>query len=419
MITATVTPTDFGGDVFVSPADANQRRPTGRACHERANGPFAAAKLSLGISANVPYTGQAEVLAITGRSARDRQRDGCRRVPTTPTGSTRYLEIEPGSVGDLVVRHCQLIYNGLPATSATRTTSPRPYRTTSTARARRSPTTTDLRGLCAAKQKIDCFLTIKKGFCVYFASTMVMMLRELHIPARYVVGYLPGQQQSDGSWLVRAQRVTRLGRGLFRRSTAGLNSIPTPGNSDNGQTPTHLAEGVPLAIGSPRPASPAPAQQDPNCVGSDRVSRACLDAQDPATVTPPPPQPPNYTLGILGAGLAVIGALALVAIFLIRRVPTSEPEIAFSGLSRLAARLGYGPRPSQTPYEFADHLGELVPVASGDVHLIATAKVEATYGRRRPEDGRWASIGEAYRRARLGLLRLLVRKPKAFEGRAA
>ena len=107
----------------------------------------------------------------------------------------------------------------------------------------------------------------------------------------------------------------------------------------------------------------------------------------------------------------------LLAFALIRRVPSSEPELIFSGLSRLAARLGYGPKPSQTPYEFAENLGQLVPVASGDVHLIATAKVEATYARRKPEAGALGAISAAYRRARVGLLRLLFSRPKSIKRR--
>jgi Domain of unknown function (DUF4129) len=101
---------------------------------------------------------------------------------------------------------------------------------------------------------------------------------------------------------------------------------------------------------------------------------------------------------------------------LIRRVPSTEPELAFNSLSRLAARLGYGPHPSQTTYEYADRLGELVPVASDDLRLIATAKVESTYGRRQPGASTLHMLADAYRRARLGLLRLLVRKPRLGRG---
>jgi hypothetical protein len=101
----------------------------------------------------------------------------------------------------------------------------------------------------------------------------------------------------------------------------------------------------------------------------------------------------------------------LLAYALYRRVPSMEPALAFNSLSRLATRLGYGPRPAQTTYEYAERLGELVPVAHDDLRLIATAKVEATYGRREPGDSMLSLIADAYRRARVGLLRLVLRRP--------
>ncbi|MGN7357831.1 transglutaminase TgpA family protein [Paenibacillus sp. SAF-054] len=45
---------------------------------------------------------------------------------------------------------------------------------------------------------VDSFLfDIKEGYCDYFSSSMVMMARSLGIPARWVKGYAPGQQQFD------------------------------------------------------------------------------------------------------------------------------------------------------------------------------------------------------------------------------
>ena len=122
--------------------------------------------------------------------------------------------------------------------------------------------------------KVDCFLTIKKGYCEYFATAMVMLLRELNVPARYVVGYLPGQKQADGSWLVE-RSAAHAWVEVYFPNHGWLEFDPTPGNSGNGQAPTHLAEGAPVAIGSPAPGSPAPAQE-PVCI--DKVTRACLDA---------------------------------------------------------------------------------------------------------------------------------------------
>jgi len=112
--------------------------------------------------------------------------------------------------------------------------------------------------------------------------------------------------------------------------------------------------------------------------------------------------------------LAAIGGGGL-AWFLIRRVPSTEPEIVYSSLSRLATRMGYGPKPAQTTFEYAERLSNLVPVARGDLQLIAAARVEAAYARRRPS-GSLEMLADAYRRARLGLLRLIVRRPRFGRG---
>ncbi|MFB6187273.1 MAG: DUF3488 and DUF4129 domain-containing transglutaminase family protein, partial [Halobacteriaceae archaeon] len=53
-------------------------------------------------------------------------------------------------------------------------------------------------------QIVDSFLfEMNKGYCVYFASAMVMMLRTQGIPARYVVGYTSGQRVAEDKWVVR------------------------------------------------------------------------------------------------------------------------------------------------------------------------------------------------------------------------
>ena len=50
----------------------------------------------------------------------------------------------------------------------------------------------------------DAFLfEMDAGYCTYFATTMVTMLRSEEIPARMAVGYSSGEQVGEGEWLVR------------------------------------------------------------------------------------------------------------------------------------------------------------------------------------------------------------------------
>ena len=50
----------------------------------------------------------------------------------------------------------------------------------------------------------DSFLfEMDAGYCTYFATTMVTMLRTQGIPARFVTGYTEGQQVTQDEWVVR------------------------------------------------------------------------------------------------------------------------------------------------------------------------------------------------------------------------
>jgi hypothetical protein len=75
-------------------------------------------------------------------------------------------------------------------------------------------------------------------------------------------------------------------------------------------------------------------------------------------------------------------------------------------MSRSASRLGFGPRPTQTVYEYAASLGDLVPVAHADLQTVAEAKVETTYANVRLGGARLDAVRDATRRLRISLLRL-------------
>ena len=52
----------------------------------------------------------------------------------------------------------------------------------------------------------DAFLfEMDRGYCTYYATTMVVMLRSEGIPARFVTGYSPGERVAEDRWVVRGQ----------------------------------------------------------------------------------------------------------------------------------------------------------------------------------------------------------------------
>lgn len=51
---------------------------------------------------------------------------------------------------------------------------------------------------------VDGFLfDMDRGYCVYFASAMTVLLRSVGVPARFVLGYTTGQRVAENRWVVR------------------------------------------------------------------------------------------------------------------------------------------------------------------------------------------------------------------------
>lgn len=51
---------------------------------------------------------------------------------------------------------------------------------------------------CGSMSVPECFATSRRGFCVQFAMTMAVILRDLGVPARVVEGFLPGERTQGG-----------------------------------------------------------------------------------------------------------------------------------------------------------------------------------------------------------------------------
>jgi len=368
-------------------------------------------KLVNGVQQDVPYVVQSFVRDDHGKNELTGNQLAAAGVDYPEWVKSRYTAIRPGSIGELVSQTARQIKAQLPEERRD------PYHLAVAVqdwlyRTGGFEYVTDVRGQCKDNlQLVDCFIQNKQGYCEFFATAMVMLMRELGVPARYVLGYLPGKDpENDGTWSV-DRGAAHAWVEVWFPTYGWVEFDPTPGNGENGQEATVLPPGPrvdpPSTIGPPLGEDPNP----PEC--ADPLDTACFEDGGvlPGTVTPPPPTDGGIG-GILmiGAIIAALGGLALFAAY--RRMPSTQPELAYKGVTSLATRLGYGPRPSQTAYEFAAGLGELVPVAQEDLHLIATAKVEATYGRRTAGEGLLRSLGQAYRRVRFGLLRLVIRRPK-------
>ncbi len=256
---------------------------------------------------------------------------------------------------------------------------------------------------CVDASIAECFAVTKAGFCQYYATTMAVFLRELGIPARYVEGFLPGAPDEIGG----GRTVRRSdGHAWVQAYFPGYGWVdfdPTGGPERAELAP--IPSGEPVASGSPRPSGSALA-------GGPAIPsfRDFDDGQGGAGTPLNRNQTPVGLFIAMTILLAVVvGAIAAVAW---RRGPRGvlSADDAYGSVSRLAARLGFGPRPTQTVYEYAGALADELPMVRPELETVARAKVEVAYGARSLADDRLASLRAAHRRLRVQLLRLVARR---------
>ena len=266
---------------------------------------------------------------------------------------------------------------------------------------------TSIQGLCRAGENVpECLLRTETGFCQHFASTMVMVLRELEIPARLVNGYLPGTSDGGDRYEVPMQALHAWVEVYFP-DVGWVRFDPTPGDQLRRyqQQPTRLPEGDRLA-------SPGP------------LDSLSLDESAASVVPSEQPSASPSASGALGAGgddgggvwstvslaggLAAASLVALAGLLFVRlrRLPGNDGGLAYGRIVSLATRLGFGPQPSQTEYEYAASLSRALPSVSEELYVVAHARVEKAYGRREVEGEQRALLRRAYARIRMALLRL-------------
>ena len=162
-----------------------------------------------------------------------------------------------------------------------------------------------------------------------------------------------------------------------------------------------VASAAPIPVHTIDPNQPAPTQR--------LVPRVPPDQTGGST-----PGSRSQDGGVLLIVLSLVGvALVLGAAFAAwMRGPRGElsPDSAWRTMARSASRLGFAQRPTQTVYEYAAALGDLVPDAREDLDVVATAKVETTYAGVHMSGERLGAVRAATRRLRVSLLRLVFRR---------
>jgi hypothetical protein len=227
------------------------------------------------------------------------------------------------------------------------------------------------------RDPVDFFLfDLKEDFCEYFASAMVVMLRELGVPARVVEGYTAGTLDPNTGKFVVKELDAHAWVEVYFPLYGWIEFEPTPS-----QAPIFRVDSE--AIGGSGGGDSEP-------LGDGTAIDDREDRDLPADIEPTEGQ--GFGEGVVSAVqnfdprpiAALIGALLLLLLLAFARFQLrfrGQPSVdsAWGKARLLASYAGFAASPSQTTYEYATMLGEAVPDAKSPIKDIAEARVRDRY----------------------------------------
>jgi transglutaminase-like putative cysteine protease len=260
------------------------------------------------------------------------------------------------------------------------------------------------------KDPVDFFLfDLKQDFCEYFASAMVVMLREVGVPARLVEGFTTGTYDNASNAYVVREQDAHAWVEVYFPQYGWIEFEPTPSQPPFSRPDASQTSGA----GSSAGAAGGDTDSDPNNpdgrlnrgedeLNQDDGSGGFTGEGVVAAVRSIDPRPALAFLGFLLLLLVVA-----VARFNWRFRRYGPIESAWGKTRLLASYVGYPAHPSQTTYEFATSLGTAIPETHDPVHSLAKARVLEQYSAQGADEDARDAAETAWHGAASAMLTLL------------
>ena len=253
----------------------------------------------------------------------------------------------------------------------------------------------------AGRDRADWFLFDgKEGYCEYYATSMVVMLRHLGIPSRIATGYAPGAYDVTLQKYVVKESAAHAWVEAYFPGYGWIEFEPTPSQVTIPRDPITDPD-----LGEPTPeptieATPTPRTDD--------------GQSDPANAPTPTP---TSGAGGEGAGLGwlALGGLAaagLGGLWLFRRrmvAGRADTDHYYGRMVQWARLLRLRPLHYQTPYEFTETLAREVPGAAPLARQITRAYVRGRYARPSSDPLQKASLRKTWEILRSRIIRSVPR----------
>jgi transglutaminase-like putative cysteine protease len=271
----------------------------------------------------------------------------------------------------------------------------------------------------AGVDKVDYVLfSSKEAYCDYYATSMIVMLRTLGIPARLAAGFARGTFNADTAVYEVRNRDAHSWVEVYFPRYGWIEFEPTAAQP-NIIRPTSPENDSSFASGSFLPDDVPAREEDlgPNNIPIDEET--VTGGELPFSISLPFL---NTRIGVsmatatLGTIVIIGGLLFLLAALWWRRgsYPTAvkEEEVAvlYQKMVRLASWIGLRIRPWQTPYEHSASLQQALPEQSNTVQTITREYVYYAYSGRRQEQGQGTEATLAWYQLRTAMLRQAIKQ---------
>ncbi|MBF6591917.1 MAG: transglutaminase domain-containing protein, partial [Ktedonobacterales bacterium] len=252
---------------------------------------------------------------------------------------------------------------------------------------------------------ISWFLRQQQGFCTFFASAMALMGRSLGMPTRIASGFASGTYDGKANAFVVKGTAAHTWTQIYFGKYGWINFEPTQSFAKFGRSlnvgPTNQPTPTPGGASSvtPTPRGPHDAPADPNFTGTQ-------------------PQNPAGTALVdvgLGLGAVMLLVLILMAFFLLwwRLLYRgfAPAAAAFARITRLGAWAGASPGPTQTPDEYAERLGTLLPHQRAAIEEVSAVYSRERWGGGTPREAAH-SLAALYTQIRTATVPLIARRAR-------
>lgn len=194
------------------------------------------------------------------------------------------------------------------------------------------------------------FLQDRRGYCVQFATAMVVMARTLDLPARVAVGYLPGETLDDGTASISAHQAHAWPQVLFP-DVGWVRFEPTPG-VQSGNAPSWAPE--PAAETSPTPTdgpsqTTEPEEETSTTTSAEEESSSATTSEEETESGSASESSSALPAVVVLAALVLIGLVGALAVRRHRARASGELETGWHQSVGVVRAAGGQVRPGSTP----------------------------------------------------------------------